>query len=123
YGLSYTKFEFSDLELSDLNPQQGEDIKITFTVTNMGDRAGDAVPQLYVHDEVSSVTTYVKKLRGFDRIYLNPGESKSVTFTITPKDLSIWDMNMDFTEEPGNYRVLIGHSSKNIVLKQEFEVH
>jgi len=95
---------------------------VTFTVTNTGQRKGDAVPQLYINDELSSVTTYVRKLRGFERVTLDPGQSKTVTFTVTPHDLGIYDRDMKFTEEPGWFNALIGSSSKDVQLKQRFEV-
>lgn len=122
YGLSYTHFDYSNLELSAEKPAQGDNIKVSFTVTNTGKVKGDAVPQMYIHDSVSSVTTYVRKLRGFKRITLEPGASKTVTLTITPRDLSLWDRKMHFTEEPGAFAVLIGRSSEDILLKKSFEV-
>lgn len=122
YGLSYTSFGYSNLSVTPEKPVAGQNIKVSFTVTNTGKMAGDAVPQLYVHDSVSSVTTYVRKLRGFERVSLNPGQSKTVTFTLTPHDLGIYDRNMKFTEEPGWFDALIGESSKDIRLKQAFDV-
>lgn len=122
YGLSYTHFDYSNLTLSTEKPVQGSDIKVSFTVSNTGNVKGDAVPQMYIHDSVSSVTTYVKKLRGFNRITLEPGASKRLTFTITPRDLSLWDRQMKFTEEPGAFTVMIGRSSEDIVLKKSFEL-
>lgn len=122
YGLSYTTFKYSDLKVTPLKPQVGENVKVSFTVTNTGKVKGDAVPQLYLHDEVSSVTTYVKKLRGFTRVTLNPGESKNISFTVTPRDLSLYDRQMQFTEEPGKFMAMVGSSSEDIQLKEEFEV-
>lgn len=122
YGLSYTTFEYSNLQVTPLKPEQGKNIKISFIVTNSGNVTGEAVPQLYIHDAVSSVTTYVKKLRGFTRIQLQPGKSRTVNFIITPRDLSLYDREMKFTEEPGTFTAMIGNSSENILLKQDFDV-
>lgn len=122
YGLSYTSFDYSSLSVTPASPRVGQDIKVTFTVTNTGKVAGDAVPQLYIHDELSSVTTYLRKLRGFERVPLKPGESRTITFTVTPHDLGLYDRNMKFTEEPGWFTALIGSSSKDIKLKQRFDV-
>jgi beta-glucosidase len=85
-------------------------------------RAGTEVVQLYTRDVVSSVTTYEKNLRGFERVELNPGETKSVTFTLSSTDLGLWDQNMRFVVEPGTFRVMIGSSSEDIRLKGEFEI-
>lgn len=122
YGLSYTTFQYQDLKVSPAAPKQGQSIQVTFTVTNTGQVKGDAVPQLYIHDELSSVTTYVRKLRGFERVSLDPGQTKTVTFTVTPHDLGLYDREMHFTEEPGWFTALIGNSSEDIALQQKFEV-
>ena len=84
------------------------------TVTNTGKRQGDEVVQLYVRDEVSSVTTYTQVLRGFERITLQPGESREVRFVLHPRDLSLWDKQMNFVVEPGDFQVRVGASSKDI---------
>lgn len=78
--------------------------------------------QLYTRDVVSSVTTYEKNLRGFERIHLKPGETKSVTLTLTPDDLALWDRTMRFGVEPGTFKVMIGSGSEDIRLNGEFEV-
>lgn len=93
-----------------------------FDLKNTGPRAGDEVVQLYTHDLVSSVTTYEKNLRGFERVHLRPGEIKTVTFTLTGADLALWDRNMRFVVEPGKFRVMIGSSSADIRLTGEFEI-
>lgn len=122
YGLSYTTFQYSNMKVTPLQPKAGSNISVSFTLTNTGKTTGDEVPQLYINDELSSVTTYVKKLRGFDRVSLNPGESKNITFQITPHDLGLYDREMKFTEEPGWFTAMIGSSSENIQLKERFEV-
>ena len=84
--------------------------------------AGDEVVQLYLHDEVSSVTTYVKVLRGFERIHLQPGEEKVVDFVLTPQDMGLWNKDNHFIVEPGTFAVMVGSSSQDIRLQGKFEV-
>ena len=85
-------------------------------------REGVEIVQLYTRDLVSSVTTYEKNLRGFARVSLKPGETKTVTFTLKPVDLSLWDRNMKFVVESGMFRVMVGASSEDIRLSGEFEI-
>jgi beta-glucosidase len=122
YGLSYTTFDFSNLQVSPEKEHQQGDIKVTVDVTNTGRRKGDEVVQLYLKQEISSVTTYEYDLRGFERVTLNPGEKKTIIFTLHPDDLAILDKNMNWTVEPGKFQVMIGNSSEDIKLKKEFEV-
>ncbi|HVQ38761.1 MAG TPA: fibronectin type III-like domain-contianing protein, partial [Pyrinomonadaceae bacterium] len=122
YGLSYTTFAYNNLAISPLKQSLRGDIKVQVNVKNTGMRAGDEVVQLYIHDVVSSVTTYEKVLRGFERVHLDPGEMKSVTFTLTPDDLALWDRNMHFIVEPGLFKVMVGASSDDIRVTGEFEV-
>jgi len=122
YGLSYTTFDFGNLQVSPEKEHQQGDIKVTVDVSNTGQRKGDEVVQLYLKQEISDVTTYEYDLRGFERVTLNPGEKKTVTFTLHPDDLAILDKIMNWTVEPGKFQVMIGNSSENIKLKEEFEV-
>jgi len=122
YGLSYTKFEYSNLVVSPEQENSEGDVQVSVDVTNTGARAGDDVVQLYLKDEVSSVTTYEYDLRGFERVNLKPGEKKTVQFTLHPDDLALLDKNMNWTVEPGKFMVMIGSSSEDIKLKKEFEV-
>ena len=122
YGLSYTTFAYSDLVVNQKTKQSQSDITVSFKVKNTGERAGDEVVQLYLKDEVSSVTTYESQLRGFDRVHLKPGETKTIQFTIKPEDLEILDINMNWTVEPGTFEVLVGSSSVNIHLKERFNI-
>ena len=122
YGLSYTTFDFGNLQVSPEKEHQQGDIKVTVEVTNTGQKKGDEVVQLYLKQEISSVTTYEYDLRGFERVSLNPGEKKTVEFTLHPDDLAILDKNMNWTVEPGKFQVMIGNSSEDIKLKKEFEV-
>jgi beta-glucosidase len=122
YGLTYTKFEYSNLQVSPEKGQSQGDVTVTVDVTNTGLRKGDDVVQLYLKDDISSVTTYEYDLRGFDRVALNPGEKKTVTFTLHPDDLALLDKNMNWTVEPGTFQVWIGSSSEDIKLKKGFTV-
>lgn len=113
HGLSYTQFKYSDL----LCRFSGTDVIVGCTVKNVGSRVGDEVVQLYMNDVVSSVTTYTKVLRGFERITLKPGESRRVEFVVTPAQMSIWDKDMNFRMEPGEFRFMVGASSEDIRLE------
>ena len=122
HGLSYTTFAYSDLRID--NPVIGVQgsVRLSCRVKNTGGVAGDEVVQLYLRDEVSSVTTYVKVLRGFERIHLKPGEEKEVSFVLTPQDLGLWKRDNRFVVEPGGFTVMVGSSSEDIRLKGRFEV-
>lgn len=118
HGLSYTSFEYSDMNVSPLEQGTQGNYTITFNITNTGKRQGDEVVQLYVRDKYSSVITYDSVLRGFERVSLNPGETKQVTFELTPEDLQLLDRNMQWTVEPGEFEFMIGASSKDIKLRK-----
>lgn len=118
YGLSYTTFDYSDLEVTPLEQSTQGDYTVRLKVTNTGKRAGDEVVQLYVRDKVSSVITYDSQLRGFERVSLQPGETKEVIFHLTPEDLQLLDRNMRWTVEPGEFEFMVGASSQDIRLKQ-----
>lgn len=122
YGLSYTSFAYSNLVVSPEKENSQGDITVTVDVTNTGHRKGDEVVQLYLKDNVSSVTTYEFDLRGFERVALNPGEKKTVQFILHPDDLALLDKNMNWTVESGTFTVMIGASSEDIKLKKEFVV-
>lgn len=120
YGLSYTTFAYSDLKISPEQQHTQGNIDVSFKVTNTGKRKGDEVVQLYIRDLVSSVITYDTQLRGFERISLEPGETKEVRFTLKPEDLELLDENMKWKVEPGEFEILIGASSEDIRLKSKF---
>ena len=124
HGLSYTTFAYSNLNIRPLTVLNlaGFEELVSLEVKNTGPRDGDEVVQLYTRDLVSSVTTYEKNLRGFERVHLKAGETRTVTFTLTAPDLALWDRNMHFVVEPGKFRVMIGSSSTDIRLTGEFEV-
>ena len=123
HGLSYTTFAYSNLRIT---PQtvsaQRPSITVTCEVTNTGTREGDEVVQLYLRQLVTTVTTYEKNLRGFERINLKPGEKKTVTFTLQRDDLALWNRQLQFVIEPGKFKVMIGSGSEDIRLNGEFNV-
>ena len=121
FGLSYTTFGYSNLKVTEKIHKQA-DVEVSVDVTNTGKVKGDDVVQLYLKDELSSVTTYEFDLRGFERVTLDPGETKTVRFTLHPDDLALLDKNMNWTVEPGKFQVMIGHSSEDIKLKKAFVV-
>ena len=113
FGLSYTTFAFSNVRLEQAEIGAGESTRLLVDVTNTGSRPGDEVAQLYIRDVVSSVTRPVKELKGFERLWLEPGETRSVVFDITPEHLAVWDIDMRFTVEPGEFRLMVGSSSRD----------
>ncbi|WP_294470966.1 glycoside hydrolase family 3 N-terminal domain-containing protein [uncultured Bacteroides sp.] len=117
YGLSYTTFEYSDLKIAHKVITPNQKTYITCKVTNTGKRAGDEVVQLYVRDVLSSVTTYEKNLAGFERVHLEPGETKKITFPIDRKALELLNADMHWVVEPGDFRLMVGASSTDIRLK------
>ena len=114
YGLSYTTFEYSDLKVSPALITPNETVTITLNVTNTGQRAGDEVVQLYTRDVLSSVTTYEKNLAGFERVHLEPGETKEVTFHLNRKQLELLNADMKWVVEPGEFVVMAAASSEDI---------
>ncbi|WP_304062907.1 glycoside hydrolase family 3 N-terminal domain-containing protein [Pedobacter glucosidilyticus] len=122
YGLSYTTFAYSNLKISPTEQNKAGLINISFDVKNTGKYDGDEIVQLYIKDVVSSVTTYDSQLRGFERINLKIGETKTINFTLQPDDLALLDKNMNWTVEPGKFEVRIGSSSENIQLKGSFNI-
>lgn len=117
YGLSYTQFAYSNLEIEPRQITDKEPALISFDLTNTGKFPGDEVVQLYIHDQVSTVTTYEKNLRGFERVHLNPGETRRITLRVLPEYLSLIDLNMKRVVEPGAFDIMVGASSEDIRLK------
>jgi beta-glucosidase len=114
YGLSYTTFDIGAPRLSANTINADQSVEVSVDVRNTGSRAGDEVVQLYIHDQVSSVTRPIKELKGFERVTLAPGESRTVTFKLTPESLSMWDANMKRVVEPGVFDVMVGNSSESL---------
>ncbi|MGD9959240.1 beta-glucosidase BglX [Nocardioides sp.] len=121
FGLSYTTFSVSGLSLDRASVSPSGKVRATVTVTNTGDVAGDEVVQLYLHDPVSSISQPVRRLRGFERVTLKPGESRRVTFTLDRSDFGFYDNRGDFVVEPGQIEVYAGDSSQ-ATMKQTFTV-
>ena len=114
YGLSYTPFRFSDITLNRSSIGMDNELVASVTVTNTGDRAGSEVVQLYIRDLVGSVPRPVKELKGFEKIYLRPNESRTVRFTIAPEMLKFYNADLKFVAEPGDFDVMIGPDSRNV---------
>ena len=115
YGLSYTDFEFSDLQIPKPVIHKGDTLTITVNVANMGDYDGEEVVQLYVQDLVGSVTRPVRELKGFQKVMIQKGKSKTITFRLTEADLRFYDLNMNYTSEPGDFKVYIGGNSRDVL--------
>ena len=123
HGLSYTTYEYSDLKLSKSEISDKENIDVTVTIKNTGARDGVEIAQLYIRDCYSDVTRPVKELKGFERVALKAGESKEVTFTLTPAHLQYYNLDMERVVEPGTFKVMVGPSSRTKdLLTAEFEV-
>jgi beta-glucosidase len=121
FGLSYTTFAYSNLRLSATKIPAGGSVNVSVDVRNSGDRAGDEVVQLYIRDDVASVAEPIKALKGFRRITLQPGEFRTVTFTLAPAALALYDRQMRRVVEPGTFSVYVGGNSED-VLRSSFEV-
>lgn len=117
FGLSYSTYEYSDMKLERNPISTTESTTVSFSVKNTGTKDGDEVVQLYIRDMLSSVATPVIQLKGFKRIHLKAGESNMVSFTITPDMLSLLNINFVNTIEPGDFRIMIGASSRDLRLK------
>lgn len=122
FGLSYTKYEYSNLQITPQEIGPGGNVTVSMDVQNVGQRAGDEIVQLYINDVLSSVSTPVIELRGFEKVSLQPGEKKPVTFTLKPEDLKLLDRDMNWVVEPGSFDVMVGSSSRDIRLQGKFEV-
>lgn len=114
YGLSYTRFTYSNLQLDATKLSPGKTLGVTVTVTNSGNYDGEEVAQLYLRDLVGSVTRPVKELKGFEKVMLRKGESKTLHFNITPEDLKFYDKDMKWTSEPGDFTVFVGGNSRDV---------
>lgn len=122
YGLSYTRFAYSDIRLQKTSIRKNETVNVQATITNTGSRDGDEVVQLYIRDQLSTVARPVLELKGFQRIHLRAGESKQVSFAITPAMLQMLDEKLNTVVEPGDFRIMIGASSRDLWLKETLRV-
>lgn len=122
FGLSYTTFEISDLQLSKNQYSENETIVAKVNVKNTGSKAGSEVVQLYVKDLLASVSRPIIELKGFQKVYLKPNESKQISIEVPVKELQFLDATMKWIVEKGTYRIMVGNSSKNLSLKQNIEI-
>lgn len=114
YGLSYTAFSYSDIKLSSTSLKSNQTLTASITVTNSGSKVGKEVVQLYIRDVAGSVTRPVKELKGFQKIELKAGESKTVSFHITPNDLKFYNYDLKYDWEPGEFEIMIGTNSRDV---------
>jgi beta-glucosidase len=113
FGLSYTQFTFGKPRLEKNTISLDESTRVLVDVTNTGKVVGDEVVQMYIRDCISSVTRPVKELKGFQRITLDPGQTETVSLDITPKHLAFYDIDMNYTVEPGEFVIMVGNSSRD----------
>jgi beta-glucosidase len=114
YGLSYTKFRYANLRLDPATIPSSGKTKVSVDLTNTGNRAGDEVVQLYICDEISSVTRPVKELKAFQRVNIKPGETRTVSFSIGPQELQFYNREMKRVVEPGTFKVMVGPNSVDL---------
>ena len=114
YGLSYSNFSYSDLKLSSTSLKGNQTLKATVTLTNTGAKDGKEVVQLYIHQLVGSITRPVKELKGFQKVFLKAGESKDVSFNITPADLKFYNSDLRYDWEAGDFEIMIGGNSRDL---------
>jgi beta-glucosidase len=122
HGLSYTEFEYGNLKIEPATIGIGGTVHVSAEVKNKGHRPGAEVVQLYLHDVIGTVVTTVKELRGFEKVQLDPGQTKTVSFTVTPEQMMLLNRHLEWVVEPGTFEIQVGHSSKDIRLKGTFEV-
>src|SRR6185369_12886602 len=118
YGLSYTTFAFGTPRLEKKKIKTNGRTRVLVDITNTGRVRGDEVVQMYIRDLVSSVTRPIKELKGFQRITLEPGETKTVALDITPDRLAFYDVDMKFVVEPGEFEIMVGNSSRDADLQK-----
>jgi beta-glucosidase len=122
HGLSYTSFEYSNLVIKQKRAAVGEKVDILLDVKNVGKLAGDEVVQLYIYDEFASTPRPIKELKGYRRLFMNPGETRKVTFHLPVNQLAFYDNDLSLVVESGTIKVMVGSSSEDIRLRDEFEI-
>jgi len=122
YGLSYTEFEITNLQLDKKQIRRDEDLHVSVDIRNIGETAGAEVVQLYVHDMASNIVTPLKQLKKFERVSLEENEKKTVHFVLTREDLSHWNTNNEFVLNSGPFEIIVGNSSADERQKAVFEV-
>ncbi|MEM8895251.1 MAG: glycoside hydrolase family 3 C-terminal domain-containing protein, partial [Bacteroidota bacterium] len=120
YGLSYTSFEYSDFEIDKSTISEGGQVQVSGILRNTGDRAGEEIVQYYIRDRYSSASRPIKELKGFRKVSLEPGESKSVSWTLSIDDLRFYDHQMNYVVEPGRFEIMVGASSEDIKFETSF---
>jgi beta-glucosidase len=118
FGLSYTTFTIANVRLDKKKIKRGASARVSADLTNTGSRAGSETVQMYIRDVFSSATRPVKELKGFRRIVLNPGETRTITFEITPELLAFYDARMEYIVEPGDFEIMVGNSSRDADLQK-----
>jgi beta-glucosidase len=118
FGLSYSHFTYSNLQVSNTTLKGAQTLRATVTVTNDGSRAGKEVVQLYIRDLVGSITRPVKELKGFQKVGINAGESKQVSFEITPEDLKFYNNELKYDWESGDFVIMIGGNSRDVLAQK-----
>ena len=121
FGLSYTKFDYKNLKINKTAFAKGENVQVSVAVTNSGNYDGKEVVQLYIHDEFASIVRPIKELKGFELVNLKKGETKTVTFTLTEKELGFYDNDGNYLVEPGTFKIMVGGSSDK-GLESGFEI-
>lgn len=122
FGLSYTQFEYSDLKIDQKELKETDTVKLSIKIKNTGALAGKEVAQVYINDIISSVTTPVKVLKGFKKVKVNPNETVTLKFSIPCKELGLWNKDMSYVIEPGEFKVMIGASAEDIRLEDNFNI-
>jgi len=122
FGLSYTQFEYSDLKIVEKELTEQDTIQLSVKVKNSGEIAGKEVVQVYINDRISSVTTPIKVLKGFNKVNIDSNDVITVNFSIPCKELGLWDKNMNYIVEPGEFDIMIGASAEDIKLKDSIKI-
>lgn len=122
HGLSYTSFEYSDFSVKQKEVNSGESVDISLTIENVGNVAGEEIVQLYIHDEIASIPRPIKELKGYQRMMMEPGETKKITFHLPVDQLAFYDLDLDLIIEAGTIKVMLGSSSEDIRLSGEFVI-